>query len=322
MVSVTLLIRAAAATMVSTTAFAADMPQPMPPPMQYQPIVMEQPASAWYLRGDIGVGITNKFDVTYLPSPPDVGNGFAFDQHSNGDTVFINAGIGYEFNNWLRFDVTGEYRDKTQFNARGVFNPVTGLGDAYQGYLQSWIVLANAYVDFGTWNCLTPFVGFGIGGAYNTMYDLVDQGIGTTGAGFGRNSSNFSPAYAFYAGVNYNVTQNFSVELAYRYLNYGSVTDTIDCIGGCSADSYKFSNFSSNDLMLGMRWRFPIESTSVMYAPQAAAIVQQPAPVIVPQPQYQAPQPMQYPQPQYQAPPMQYPQPQYQQPQYPLSTRG
>ncbi len=66
------------------------------------------------------------------------------------------------------------------------------------------------------------------------MADLVDMGIGTTGAGFGRNSTNWSPAYAFYAGLDYNVTKNFIVELSYRYLNYGSVTDTVDCVGGCS----------------------------------------------------------------------------------------
>jgi len=95
----------------------------------------------------------------------------------------------------------------------------------------------------------------------------VDMGIGTTGAGFGRNSSHFSPAYALYAGVDYNVTQNFSVELAYRYLNYGSVTDTVDCVGGCVADSYKFGNLSSNDVMLGMRWKLPVEAAPV-YAPQ------------------------------------------------------
>ena len=79
----------------------------------------------------------------------------------------------------------------TQINARGVYNPATGQGDAYQGYLKSVSVLANAYVDLGTWNCLTPFVGVGIGGAYNKMADLVDMGIGTTGAGFGSNSSQF-----------------------------------------------------------------------------------------------------------------------------------
>ena len=68
MVSVRLLISAAAAAMVSTAAFAADMPQPLPPQPQhaYQPplMVMAQPEGAWYLRGDIGVGITNQFDIT------------------------------------------------------------------------------------------------------------------------------------------------------------------------------------------------------------------------------------------------------------------
>ncbi len=317
MVSVRLLISAAAAAAASTTAFAADMPQPMPPPPQlaYQPqlMVMEQPEGAWYLRGDIGVGITNKFDVTYLPSPPNVGNGFVFDQNSNADTVFFNAGIGYEYNNWLRFDVTAEYRDATQINARGVYNPATGQGDAYQGYLKSVLLLANAYVDLGTWDCLTPFVGVGVGGAYNKMADLVDMGIGTTGAGFGRNSSNFSPAWALYAGVDYAVTKTFSVELAYRYLNYGSVTDTIDCIGGCSPDSYKFSNLSSNDFMLGMRWRFPIDTGPTMVAGQPASVMMPPAPVYTqPAPVYTQPAPVYAPPAPVYAP----------QPQYPLSTRG
>ena len=295
MLSVRLLISAAAAAVASTTAYAADMP--LPPP-QYQPVIVQQPSSAWYLRGDIGIGVTNKFDLTYLPSPPNVGNGFVFDQHSWADTVFFDAGIGYEFNNWLRFDVTAGYRDKTQVNARGTYNAL-GDGDAYQGYLKSWIFLANAYVDLGTWDCLTPFIGVGVGGAYNTMADLVDQGIGTTGAGFGRNSSHFSPAYAFYAGLDYNVTQNVALELSYRYLNYGSVTDTIDCVGGCNADSYKFSNLSSNDFLLGMRWRFPVD-TGLSF------VDAQPATLVAPPPVYTQPAPV------YAPPP----------PQYPLSTRG
>ena len=38
----------------------------------------------------------------------------------------------------------------------------------------------------------------------------------------------------------YAVSKNLKVDLAYRYLNYGSITDTVDCIGGCTRDSYKF----------------------------------------------------------------------------------
>ena len=262
MFSVRSLLCAAAAAMVSTAAFGADMPLPPPQPV----MVVQQPENGWYLRGDIGVGVTNRFNITWIPSPPDVGIPFVFDQHSEADTVFFDVGAGYEVNNWLRFDVTAGYRDRTQINARGVYNPVTGQGDSYQGYLRSWIFLANGYIDLGTWDCLTPFIGAGIGGAYNQIADLVDMGIGTTGAGFGRNSTNWSPAYAFYAGVDYNVTRNLALELSYRYLNYGSVTDKIDCVGGCVPDSYKFSNLSSNDFMLGMRWRFPVD-TGPVFAP-------------------------------------------------------
>ncbi len=34
----------------------------------------------------------------------------------------------------------------------------------------------------------------------------------------------------------YNVSKNFKIDLTYRYLNYGSITDTVDCIGGCTHD--------------------------------------------------------------------------------------
>jgi len=245
----------AIAALTASAAQGADYSQPLPPPPQ--PIVYQQPqqdfAEGWYLRGFVGVGMTNTFKLDFLENPAHTTN-FVFDQHSNSDTVFVGGAVGYEWNNWLRFDVSAEYRARTQVNARGVFDPVTGNGDAYQGYIKSWVFLANAFVDLGTWNCFTPFVGVGVGAAYNQLANFVDMGIGTTGAGFGRNSAEWHPAWALYAGVGYNVSKSLKIDLTYRYLNYGSITDTIDCIGGCIADSYKFSNLSSHDLMLGLRW--------------------------------------------------------------------
>jgi opacity protein-like surface antigen len=222
--------------------------QPMfvPPPQNF--------AENWYLRGFVGAGMNDRYNLDYLPAPANIGNGFAFDQNSNSDTFFVGGGVGYEWNSWLRFDLTAEYRARTQVNARGIYDQVTGQGDAYQGYLKSWVFLGNAYVDLGTWNCFTPYVGAGIGAAYNQLADFVDMGIGTTGAGFGRNSSDWNLAWALHAGLAYSVSKNLKVELAYRYLNLGSVTDTVDCIGGCNPDSYKFSNIHSHDIMLGLRW--------------------------------------------------------------------
>ena len=315
MVSAAIFIRAAAAVMISSTAFAADMPQPLPQPqIAYQPlpIVIEQPASAWYLRGDIGVGITSQVDFLFIQNPLNSSN-FAIQHSAMADTVLFDFGIGYEFNNWLRFDVTGEYRSKAAINAFGIYSFGGGVfGDQYNAFLKSTVFLANAYIDLGTWNCLTPFIGFGIGGAYNTFSDLTDIGIATSGNGIGTNASQLNFAWALHAGLAYNVTQNFTMELSYRYLNYGSVSDQIYCMGGCIPDTYKLQNLTSQDFRFGMRWRFPIESTPIMVAPQP--VMMQQAPVVVPQQQYMVPQ-QQYMVPQQ---PMMVPQPGPP----PLSTRG
>ena len=210
MVRVNLFICAAAAAMVSTTAFAADMPQMPPPQPVYQPLplVLEQPEGAWYLRGDVGVGITSQLDFLFIQNPANSSN-FAIQHAAMADTVFFDVGVGYEFNNWLRFDITGEYRARSAINAFGTYTFGGGtFGDQYNAFLKSDVFLANAYLDLGTWNCLTPFVGFGVGGAYNTFADLTDIGIGTSGNGIGTNASQFNFAWALHAGLAYNVTQN------------------------------------------------------------------------------------------------------------------
>lgn len=333
MVSVRLLISAVMAIALSSVAHAADMPQQLPPPppqIAYQPplMLMAQPEGAWYLRGFIGVGVTSQSDFIFEQNPA----GGAVDvltlHSSMGDTMFFGAGLGYEFNNWLRFDVTAEYRARTPFNAFLIYscgtpgNPGCTAGDQYNAFVKSDIFLANAYLDLGTWDCLTPFVGFGIGGAYNTFDNLTDIGIGTSGNGVGTNASQLNFAWALHAGLAYNVSKNFSLEFAYRYLSYGSVSDQINCMGGCAPDTYKIQNLTSNDFMIGMRWRFPIETGGTIVTAQPATYM--PAPVVAQQsppavslrgPVY--PQaPVYQPAPVYQAPAYAPP------PQYPLSTRG
>jgi opacity protein-like surface antigen len=251
----TILTLALTASLATSAARAADYSQPLP---QQQPIYIQQPPQAiesfaanWYLRGDVGIGINANYKLDYLPSSFNVGNGFAFQHNTIGDTFFIGGGIGYEFNNWLRFDATAEYRAKTPVYAFGSYPP-NGL-DIYNANLKSWVFLANAYVDLGTWNCFTPFVGVGVGAARVTLADLSDVNP-NGGFGFGRNPSVWNFAYALHAGVAYNVTKNFKVELAYRYLNYGSITDTVDCSVNCHPDAFRFNNLYSQDIKLGLRW--------------------------------------------------------------------
>jgi opacity protein-like surface antigen len=245
------------AAMTAGTAQAADYQQPMP----QQPIMVQpQEPDNWYLRGFVGVGSNGPFnlDVTNITSDT------FFAAKSIDDSTFIGGGVGYNWNNWLRFDVTGEYRSKARIAALAVSQP-GGAGpvavDQYEATLNSWVFLANAYVDLGTWNCLTPFVGFGIGGAYNMISNFTDvtpnvDAFGATGSAFGigRGTSNWSMAWALYAGVSYAMSKNLNIDLTYRYLNFGTAKDTIDCFGNTGCNEFTFKDLHSNDIMLSLRW--------------------------------------------------------------------
>src|SRR3981189_1385920 len=110
--SVKSLVAAGAATLLSSVAFAADMPSiAPPPPMAYAPPPVED-FGGWYLRGDIGFSNQR---VNRLNNVLDAGNTRSV-QHLGFDTAGIfGLGVGYQFNHWFRADVTGEYRGNSQF---------------------------------------------------------------------------------------------------------------------------------------------------------------------------------------------------------------
>jgi opacity protein-like surface antigen len=294
-----LLTVASLALIAATGARAADYTPPPPPPVYVQPPPPEPCCDTWYLRGFVGAGINGKPELDASPLPADT----TFPSNSLGDNYFIGAAVGYNWNNWLRFDVSGEYRAKASLTALAVTQP-GGAGavavDQYQGNLSSWVFLANAYVDLGTWDCWTPFVGAGIGGAYNQVSDFVDvtpnvAAFGATGSsyGLGRGTSNFSLAWALYAGVSYAVTKNFNIDLTYRYLSYGTAKETVDCAGGSGCIDFQFKNLHSNDILLGLRWTCcelgpaPVRPVEQVYAPPP--VYSPPPQVYTPPPAYQPP---------------------------------
>jgi opacity protein-like surface antigen len=288
------------------SAFAADMPA-LPPAMPAptvvpMPIIMPmaaEPESSWYLRGDVGVGSVSVGSVDYLPNPLNNSSDFTIQSVALQDQAFFLIGAGYEFNSWMRFDVTAEYRTKDSFVFWGGYttacpNPYAQCLDVYNGYISSWVVLVNAYVDLGTWCGLTPFVGFGIGGAANTLGGFSDVGIPTGGAGIGPTVTDIDLAWALHAGLSYKINENLKLEMAYRFLNMGSVTGSINCVGGCNPDSYRFHNLESQDFMIGFRWMFNFGSAlaapaPMVYAPQPMMM---PAPMMAPAPMMMPPPPV------------------------------
>src|SRR6267378_751149 len=219
--SVKFLVAAGAASLLSSVAFAADMPSIMSSPM-YAPAPVED-FGGWYLRGDIGFSnqrvnrLNNVLDASTYP-----------------------GGVGT---------------------------------DTYHATKSEWVVLANAYVDLGTWWYMTPFIGAGVGGARVSIANFTDQGIANNGAGalpglaFGDNVAKWNFAWALHAGVAYRVTPSFTVELAYRYLDMGDgLTGDLRTFDGINTinNPTTFKSITSHDLKLGVRWNL---ETAPAYEP-------------------------------------------------------
>jgi opacity protein-like surface antigen len=262
--SVKFLVAAGAASLLSSAAFAADMPSIMPAPQPYY-APPQQDFGGWYLRGDIGM--TNSkgklFNNNYAQVPA---GGLQQDGEGFTGGTSYGVGVGYQFNSWFRADITGEYRSRVSFSGTDIATfPGTVFSDVYQGGYTSWVGLVNGYVDLGTWWCLTPFIGAGVGAAHIETTGLQDSGSNFTtlngaqgGASYfanGASRTNF--AWAAHAGVAYKVNNNFTVELAYRYLDMGTAVHGFgSSFDGSNAgpSSFQFRDLTSQDVKLGVRW--------------------------------------------------------------------
>jgi opacity protein-like surface antigen len=252
-------------------AFAADMPIAAPPPM-YAPPAPPADFGGWYLRGDIGFSnqqfkdLRNTNAALYAPV-------VSFQQTStvNSGGIF-DLGVGYQFNNWFRADIIGQYRGKTNFLATDLISftnagVVTPGVDTYTGTKSEWLFLANAYVDLGTWWCVTPFIGAGIGTSRVTIANFMDTNTPTNGVNLAGSDSKWNFAWAAHAGLAYKINPSVTLELAYSYVSLGN---------GVTANSHNFNaplspyvwevkNITSNDLKLGVRWN--LDQPAPIYQP-------------------------------------------------------
>ena len=98
--SVKFLIAAGAASLLSSAAFAADMPSIASPPQYYAPPPV-QDFGGWYLRGDIGIGVQtfSEFDFTQTNPAFVWPSNWQIVQKDIQDTAIFGLGVGYVVNN-------------------------------------------------------------------------------------------------------------------------------------------------------------------------------------------------------------------------------
>ena len=258
---------------------AADLPapppvyEPAPPPVAI--------GGGWYLRGDVGVtqqhlrSLTQKeFDERDIAA----GNTIDFLKQSFDPAATIGVGVGYQFNNWLRGDITGEYRTRSRFTAtERVVQPDGSTDNAVNFFDASkteWIGLANAYLDLGTWGGLTPYVGAGIGFARVRIEHFRDINLdprnGTIATAPAGTRTNF--AWALHTGFAYQFSDSMMMDVGYRYLNMGKGQTggpprciTSGCPTPITKSPWEFNNLHSHDIRVGLRWMLGSPKTAPAY---------------------------------------------------------
>jgi opacity protein-like surface antigen len=118
------------------------------------------------------------------------------------------------------------------------------------------------------WYNFTPFVGAGVGFSRNTISNFGDfstcvniQNCALTGGSdaFGGTASTWSFAWALHAGLAYQLSQNVTLELAYRYIDLGKARsgDLVAFDGTNNIyNPMEFNHLTSNDVKLGLRFNF------------------------------------------------------------------
>lgn len=271
--SKSLFIGALASTLLSGVAFSADyIPAPV---IDFEPEYEAEVGGNLYLRGYIG--FTNQ-QVDHLENAlfatPERIEFLNSDFQSGG---LAGIAFGYRFNEWFRADVSGEYRMSVAYDGLDRTDPVGGGAvwdgtNTYTADKSEYLVMANAFVDLGTYHGITPYVGAGAGVTYTMIDNFVDAGIGGLDAGpltnsmaYGADNGEWAFAWALHAGLGYEVSDQLTLDFGYRYLHLGdAASGEVYLFNGTNpnVNPMGFNGLSSHDFTLGFRWNLGSFETS------------------------------------------------------------
>ncbi|WP_275784842.1 outer membrane protein [Pararhizobium gei] len=188
----------------------------------------------FYLRGDLGYAPwTDEGDASLQ-----LFDGDTFDFNADSSKPFSGSlGIGYQINDMVRADLTGDYFDG-RFDGSGQADiPCAGeaAGTSCAGDLRASYkavgVMANGYVDLATVAGLTPYVGAGLGVTQLRWDDVALRTDCVTGTAACSGAAPVDQAfdgetswrltYALMAGVSYDMTERLKLDVGYRYSKIG-----------------------------------------------------------------------------------------------------
>lgn len=158
-------------------------------------------------------------------------------------------------------DIRGEIEFAYNAAAKNKGNATFDWGDgagghdiAFKNRLETKAVFLNAYYDIETCTDFIPYVGGGIGYGMlkNKARLLTDSESGKD------REENF--AWNVGLGIGYIVTENITLDLGYRYTDFGSIKNSarseVPNVSGSTMHSRAKYDVTSHEVSLGLRYNF------------------------------------------------------------------
>lgn len=165
----------------------------------------------------------------------------------------VNLAIGTNINKNVRveFEMAHRNKDTSHLPYEDVVGTAYIEGQDNVG-LTTTSYMVNGYYDFDNQSAFTPYIGLGIGMAkveYENAWSESGYNI-SSGAYLGTFSdkdkySKTKMVWNIALGASYKINSNLNLDLGYRYVDYGSFTDS----------DTKFET-KSNEFSLGVRYAF------------------------------------------------------------------
>lgn len=168
-------------------------------------------------------------------------------EHDSDEVAGIASVIGYSFGRLpFRAEVEVAHRFRFDFDVRDVAAQTID----YEMNVATTSVLVSAIIEWRNDSDFTPFAGVTAGWARHSTETRRLNLSTRAQTDTDENTDNF--AYGGVLGLDWGFSENWSAEVAYRYLNAGDVeTGTIDTTDSISADDYV-----SHDVLFSILYRF------------------------------------------------------------------
>ena len=136
----------------------------------------------------------------------------------------------------------------------GVIVPPT-IDDPLHTKVSSTTAMFNGYYDIGNFGGFSPYLGAGVGVAYNRMDEVYFTG-NTALTNRIQGDSRIALAWSLMAGVGYQVTDRAVIDFGYRYMNYGKAqSGQVDNAGFINPRVY-VEDMSAHEFKVGLRYHF------------------------------------------------------------------